>query len=73
MVGLQTKAVECEYKENNRLMTEQFICGLNDNGRSGVILREVATLQDIEDTMNECVDMSTWTRGTESNLQDLMT
>ena len=28
---LQTKVTECEYRDPNRLLPEQFICGLNDD------------------------------------------
>ena len=47
--------MECEYKEHERLLTEQFICGLNKNGVIDEILRKVVTLEKFEDAMNEHV------------------
>ena len=44
MGRLWPKAVECEYRDYNRLPTEQFIGGLNDKGMTDEILREVAML-----------------------------
>ena len=45
--------VECQYKEYDRLLIEQFISGLNDNDMIDEILKEVATLEDIEHAMHE--------------------
>ena len=42
---LRTKAAECQYKEYDKLLTEQFISGLNDDGRIDEILKD----DDIED------------------------
>ena len=58
MGTLWTKAVECEYKEYNRLLTEHSISRINDDGIIDENLREVATLEDIED-MQMCADMDT--------------
>ena len=55
MGRLRTRAAECQYKEYNRLVTEQFINGLNDNGMLNKILKEVATQEDIDDTTSECI------------------
>ena len=55
MGRLWTEEVECEYKEYDRLLTEQFISGLNDKGMNVEILKESATLADIKDAMSECV------------------
>ena len=52
---LSTKTVECQYKEYNMLLTEQFICGLNEDGMISEILNEVATLEDIKDATGECI------------------
>ena len=52
---LRTKAAKCQYKEYNRLLTQQFISWHNDDGMVNEILKEAATLQDIEDAMNEHV------------------
>ena len=55
MGRLQTNAAECEYKEHNRLLTEQFMGNLNDVGMTDEILREVTTLENIEEANSECV------------------
>ena len=47
-------AVECQYKEYDRLLTEQFINALNDNGMFHEILKEVTTLKDTEDATSDC-------------------
>ena len=39
-------------QRNDSLQTEQFIVGLNDEGKINEILREVAALEDIEDAMS---------------------
>ena len=52
---LKTKVAECQYKEYERLLREQFISGLNDSGIISEILNEVAALKDIEDHMTEHV------------------
>ena len=52
---LQTKAADCEYKEYCRLLTEQFIGALNDEGMTDEIVREVATLGNIEEATSECI------------------
>ena len=52
---LQTKATECQYKEYDRLLTEQFINGLNVDGMVDRILSEVAIVKDIEDATSICV------------------
>ena len=41
-------------QEYDRLLTEKFINGLNDNELVDEVLKEVTTLQDIEDTTSEC-------------------
>ena len=52
MGRLRTKAVHCQYKEYDRLLTEEFINGLNDDGMVDETLKEVATLEDTEDTIH---------------------
>ena len=47
--------MECEYRTYDRLLTEQFIGGLNDNGIIDEILREVTMLVDIEEAISACV------------------
>ena len=49
MCRLKTKAAECQYKEYNRLLTEQLLKGLHDDGMVNEILKEVTTLGDIVD------------------------
>ena len=46
MGRLQTKAAEWEFTEYNRLLTEQFIGGLNQEGMTDEILKEVEMLED---------------------------
>ena len=41
MGRLQTKAAECEYKEYDRLLTQQFIGELCDEDMTDEVLREV--------------------------------
>ena len=48
---LRTKAVECQHKEYDRLLTEQLTSGLNNDG----ILKEVVTWEDTEDATSEYV------------------
>ena len=45
--------MECEYKEYYRLLTKQFIGWLNNEEMINEMFREVATLEDIDDTMSE--------------------
>ena len=47
MGRLQTKVAECEYREYDRLLTEKFIGGHNDEGMTDEMLREVATSEHI--------------------------
>ena len=54
MGRLKTKAVECQYKGYDRLLTKQFISRLNDYSIIDEIPK-VATLQDMKDTMSEHV------------------
>ena len=51
----RTKAAESQYKEYDRLLREHFINGSNDNVMIDEILKEVTTLEDIEDATSECV------------------
>ena len=50
MGKLQTKAAECDYKEYNTTITEQFIKGLGDTSMISEILREVSALENTDDT-----------------------
>ena len=46
---------KCQYKEYNRLQSEQVITGINDDGTINEILKEVATLEDTEDAPSKHV------------------
>ena len=52
---MQITVTECEYRENDLLSSEQFIDRLNDEGMTGEILREVATLENIEEATSDRV------------------
>ena len=54
MDRLKTKAAECQYKEYDRLLTDQVISGLNNEAMTDKILKEVATLEDSEDMSVYC-------------------
>ena len=45
MGRLQIKVAKCEYGEHDRLLAEQFIGRLNDQGKTDEILREAAMLR----------------------------
>ena len=53
MGRLQTKVAECEYREYDRLLIEQFIDRLNDEGMNNEILMEVTTLENIEEATSK--------------------
>ena len=53
----RAKAAECQYKDYNSLLTDNFISRLNDDGMIDEILKEVAILEDNEDNTSECVVM----------------
>ena len=55
MGRLRTKAAESQCIEYDRLLTEQFIIGLNDDRMVNEILKEVTILEDIEDAKSEYV------------------
>ena len=52
---LWVKVTECEYKEYNGLLIEQFINGLHDQGMISETLREVSTLENIADAISKRV------------------
>ena len=52
---LWTKVAECKYRGYDRLLTEQFIGGINNEGMTDEILREVATLEDVQKATSECI------------------
>ena len=47
MGRLWTRAAECKYKEYDKLLTEQFIGGLNNEVMIDDIFREATTLENI--------------------------
>ena len=49
------KVAKFDYREFDRLFTEEFIGGVNDEGMTEDILRELATLEDIEEATTEHV------------------
>ena len=49
MDRFRIKAAVCQYKEYDGLLTQQFMSGLNGNGMVSEILKDVSTLEDIED------------------------
>ena len=55
MGGLWIKAAECDYKEYDRKLTEQFIYRLDDEGMLKEILRDVSALEDIRHATSEKV------------------
>ena len=55
MGSLRKKAAEYQCKESNRLLNEHFINGINDDGMADEILKEEAMLEDIQDTLSDCV------------------
>ena len=55
--GSGTKVANFQHKGYGRLLTEQLIIGLNDGGMINEILKEVATLEDIEDVTRKHVLM----------------
>ena len=59
MGRLWTKVKECEFKDYDRLLTEEFIGGIDNDGNKMEILREVAALEDYEDVMSESTEMGT--------------
>ena len=46
MGRLRLPAVECNYKEIDRQLNEQFIHGLNDNDMLAEIIRELTTAEE---------------------------
>ena len=59
MGRLRTRTEECYFKGYNRLLTEQFINGLNDDGMVDEILKEVAALEDNGDASELVLAMDT--------------
>ena len=54
MGKLQTKVAECKYRDPDRLLTEQFIGGLNNEDMTNEILRQVTALENTEEVTSEC-------------------
>ena len=53
MGRLQTKVSECKYRDPDRLLREQFIGSVKDDGMTGEILQQVTTLEYNEEAMSE--------------------
>ena len=53
MGRLRTKDAQCQYKEYDKLLMEESISGLNDDGTIGEIPKEVGTIEIIKDTTSE--------------------
>ena len=68
MNRLCTEAVDCEYKECNRRMTEQFINGLDDEVCIGEIIRELTALKDINEVTSDHILM--WTQRAQKEVLD---
>ena len=51
MDRLRTKVAECQYREYDRLLTEQFISGLTYDGLIDKILKELQDIEDATDVM----------------------
>ena len=49
MGRLQLLAIECNYKELDRQLKEQFIHGLNDTEMLGEIIKELTKIQENEE------------------------
>ena len=49
------KLAKCEYRDPDRLLIELFIGGLTDDGITIEILREVTTVEKIEEATSEHV------------------
>ena len=61
---MQTKAADCDYNKYDRILTEQFIHGLDNEGIIIEILREVSLLEDIDEATSEWVLL--WTQRVEA-------
>ena len=55
MGRLQTEVTECDYRDPNRPLTEQFIGGINDDDMTDERLREIRTLEHIEEATGQCM------------------
>ena len=53
MGKLRAKALDCQYKEYERLLTKQFISGLNDKVLVMKVYKEVDMLESVKDAMNK--------------------
>ena len=60
MGRLWSKATDCNYKEYVRLLTDQFIHGLDNEVMISEILRKVSPLEDIDDIMSKRELLWTW-------------
>ena len=64
MGRLQLPAVECNYKEPDRQLKEQFIHSLNDTDMLAEIIRELTKIQENTEIMSE--NMLCWAKRVEA-------
>ena len=57
MGRLRMMAGECKYKELDRYLKEQFICGLNGDGMMVEIIWELTSMVDTRNNKCTCIDM----------------
>ena len=55
MDKLKTKTEKCDYIKYNRALAEQFIHGLGEEVKISETLREVSSMEDIDDAISERV------------------
>ena len=64
MGRLQLSAIECNYKELNRQLKEQFMHGINDTDMLGEIIRELTKIQENTEITSE--NMLCWAKRVEA-------
>ena len=55
MDRLQTKVAECKYRDPDRLLREQFIGRLNNDGMTNDTLKDSTALENNKEAMSECM------------------
>ena len=53
MGRLRLAALECNYKEIDRQLKQQFVHGLNDNDMLAEIIRELTKMEEVSDVTSE--------------------
>ena len=46
------KSTECKHKENDKLIKEQFINGINDEAMTNEIIKELTSIKNTSDVPN---------------------